>query len=92
MFLLPSFHEGMPYSAIEAQANGLVSIINSELSKEISLTDLAIRMPIDTPEQWANAIKSTEGAKKRGVYSVEVASLGYDIQATCEKFYAKLGF
>ncbi len=38
IFVMPSFFEGIPVVAIEAQANGLPCIISDKISKEIILT------------------------------------------------------
>ena len=40
MFLLPSFNEGLPTVALEAQASGLPCLLSDHITKECEITDL----------------------------------------------------
>lgn len=40
MFLLPSFNEGLPTVALEAQASGIPCLLSDHITKECEITDL----------------------------------------------------
>ncbi len=56
IFLLPSLHEGLPVSGIEAQANGLPSIFSNTISNEVLLCDNSVQLPIKDPRVWSEYI------------------------------------
>lgn len=57
IFLLPSLYEGYPTVLLEAQANGLKSIVSSTITPTIALTDLVDFIDLDkTPQVWAEMI------------------------------------
>lgn len=61
VFLMPSFYEGFPIAAIEAQANGLPVLCSDRVSKEVALTKETHFIDIDSScavEKWGNAIIS----------------------------------
>ena len=47
-FLLTSHYEGLPFTAIEAQANGLPVVASNNITKEMQLTDFVQFTPPDT--------------------------------------------
>lgn len=56
-FLLPSFYEGLPGTAIEAQASGLKGILSDTITEEAVVTDLLLQLSIREPaERWAENI------------------------------------
>lgn len=56
-FLLPSFYEGLPGTAIEAQASGLPGILSDAVTEEAVVTDLLQRRSIkEDPLLWAGEI------------------------------------
>lgn len=56
-FLLPSFYEGLPGTAIEAQASGLPGIMSDVVTEEAVVTDLLQRRSIEEePLVWAKEI------------------------------------
>jgi len=57
VFILPSLWEGLPVSAIEAQAAGLPTLLSDRVTREAAaVPELARYLPIDAPEPWASAI------------------------------------
>lgn len=56
-FLLPSFYEGLPGTAIEAQAAGLCGILSDAVTKEAVVTDLLeLRSIKEKASVWAEKI------------------------------------
>ena len=56
-FLLPSFYEGLPGTAIEAQAGGVPGIISDRITEEAIVTDLMQSRSIkEEPILWAKEI------------------------------------
>ena len=57
LFFLPSLFEGLPITAVEAQAMGLPSVISSSVTDELVYTDLVKFVGLDSPlEAWTAAL------------------------------------
>ena len=79
-FLLPSFKEGLPVSAIEAQAAGLPCFISDSVTKDVDITGLCSFLPIDNVDVWKRAIVSLDYERKDTSEIIKKA--GYDILET----------
>lgn len=55
VFCLPSRFEGLPISAIEAQAAGLRCLISENVTKEVQITELVSFLPLEET-YWAEAL------------------------------------
>lgn len=54
---LPSFYEGFPVVALEAQASGLVCILSEAISCEANVTDKVLYLSLNkSPKSWAEKI------------------------------------
>ena len=61
-FLLPSLHEGLPVTSIEAQFSKLPMIISENVSSECIISNRAIKLPIDNAKKWATEILKIKNA------------------------------
>lgn len=52
IFVLPSRFEGLPIVGIEAQLAGLPCIFSDKITEEVIISQNAIRLPIDSTNQW----------------------------------------
>ena len=59
IFILPSKYEGLPLVGVEAQTNGLPTLLTENITKEIKITELVEYVKL-TKEDWVNAIENTE--------------------------------
>ncbi len=94
LFLMPSFHEGLPYSIIEAQCTGLPCVVSDMLSREMRITDLVRYVPINDSLRWSTAIldlsdRSSTGVRSR--YREQVIDAGYGIEHSFSLFRRAIG-
>lgn len=65
VFLLPSFHEGLPFVLVEAQAAGLPSLVSDRVSPEADMTGSLCFLPIDAVSGWVNALETLTGNDRK---------------------------
>lgn len=57
VFVMPSFHEGLPYVGVEAQASCLPCIFSDSITKELNITENCHFYPLTrTASEWAKKI------------------------------------
>ena len=83
IFVFPSSWEGLPVSVVEAQAAGLPCLISDKITKDVDLTELVRRLPIDSLDAWADAIINTDCSRKDVVSKIRQA--GFDVHDTARK-------
>lgn len=93
IFVMPSLHEGLPGSVVEAQGAGLPCIISDTITKEVAITDLIKYKSIkNKPDDWAKDILELEKNTVRKSRKDEIIQCGFDmndISNKLQKFYMK---
>lgn len=86
VFCMPSLYEGFPIVSMETQASGLPTIISSNVSTEVKLTDLVSFLPIDRGvELWTDeVVKIVNNSRDRKSYADKIKDAGYDIRRSAK--------
>lgn len=86
-FLLPSFYEGLPGTAIEAQASGLPGILSDTVTEEAVVCENMLQLSIqDSPLSWAREIQRFRKLPKKreerqAIQRVKEAGFDVKVQA-----------
>lgn len=83
VFCLPSFYEGMPVVAWEAQANGLPCVFSDEITREAQLGNAVFVALNASAEQWAQHVLC--GRRNSGAQAPDIRKEAAKLQA----FYLK---
>lgn len=91
VLVLPSMHEGLPVTLIEAQASGLVCVVSDNITREVNITDSVYFFSLNkTAGEWASFICQFARGYKRKQNVGKIIKAGYDITANViwlENFY-----
>ena len=84
-FLLPSLYEGLPGTAVEAQASGLPGIMSDTVTREAVVTDLLqVRSIKEEPRLWAEEILKSN-KKDRIIYAQKVKDASFDVKEQAKR-------
>lgn len=92
-FFLPSLFEGLPVTAIEAQAMGLPCLISDTVTRELVYTDLVQYISLDNKEGWVQALQDVSKRKDRTGRSQDLLKSQFaDVNAgrSLEEYYRSL--
>lgn len=89
-FLLPSYYEGLPGTAIEAQASGLPGIMSDSVTAEAAVTELLqMRSIKEDAYIWAEEImkhnRKELNNSQRAAYAEEVKRASFDVKEQAKK-------
>lgn len=87
-FALPSLHEGLPLTIVEAQCAGLPCVVSDCVTREAALTDLVSYCKIDSEERFAEALLRVESLKRAAASEAAIASVraaGFDAKDNAER-------
>lgn len=79
-FVMPSFYEGLPIVAVEAQCSGLPCILSDNISRMSSVSDNCIFLPLSI-ERWKTVLEERKKQRYDGETLVTKANLSIDVQA-----------
>ena len=89
VFLFPSLFEGLPFTLLEAQANGLPCVISDEITREAVISGENVRMVslAESPVKWADAVFAMNkvGRVQREEAAGRLAAAGFDIHEEAQK-------
>lgn len=89
-FVLPSFWEGLPVTAIEAQASGLHCVVSEGLTEEMNALGMVRYLALDAgPAAWGKALIEAASMSRHDTYQKTIES-GFDINTTTpwlQEFY-----
>lgn len=89
-FCMPSVHEGLPLSAVEAQASGLPLLLSENVSRDTDLGGAAMFLPIDIGSgAWVEGLMNCRKDVDERLCGVKlVVDAGFDIVATAKELQA----
>ncbi|WP_170959562.1 glycosyltransferase family 1 protein [Priestia megaterium] len=80
-FVMPSYHEGLPVTLIEAQASDLPCVLSENITKEVEILNTVRWCSLtDDLSVWAENILSFEKDYVRGNKKKEIVDAGYDAE------------
>ncbi len=84
LFILTSFHEGLPFVLIEAQANGLKCVVSDSVDKQSNISETLIFLSLeDGINIWGDKINDID--YKRDDNIKKIIDKGYSIDSTIKK-------
>ena len=97
LYVMPSFFEGLPVTAVEAQASGLPVLLSDRISQEAAISSNVRFCSIDeSPAKWSDEmLRMAQIVPERKLAARIVKSAGFDISdnaAMLQEMYFTLAF
>ena len=94
VFLMPSYHEGLPVTLVEAQAAGMPCVVSDVITRQVALSENIKYISLEEPvELWVDSINAF--AQKDRISDFKyILEKGFDIKTTSKKlesFYLERG-
>lgn len=87
LFLLPSLFEGLPITLVEAQANGLVSLVSDAVTTKSDITGLLDFMSLSaSAKKWAEEVNEKLGTPRMDTTKI-IYEKGYSLKGQAKKLY-----
>ena len=86
-FTLPSLHEGLPLTLVEAQCAGISCIVSDRVTQEAALSDLVTFAPIAHAEEFAEVLAAAQRMDRVSVSDQAIARVtqaGYDVMQNAQ--------
>ena len=81
IFVMPSFYEGFPVTAVEAQASGINLVLSDTITSDVIIKNTVYSLSLDLgPSKWARFIDNIE--IRREINNSKLIEAGYDINNT----------
>ena len=85
VFVMPSLYEGLPFTAIEAQVNGLKCVLSDEITKTANVSGDVVYLPLAAEKAvWADVV-AKQAEKRSQADSTEKVIINYDINKETQK-------
>lgn len=86
VFFMPSLYEGLPVSAVEAQASGLRCVFSTGVPEESDITGVSRFVGLNEPYAvWASALADAMSVGRDGGAVEKLTSAGYSAAANAKK-------
>lgn len=89
LFLFPSLFEGLPFTLVEAQTNGLPCVISDTITEEVVINKNTVKkVPLEAgPDIWANAVELFRNKQRRHTELVkkEMEAAHFDIKKEADR-------
>ena len=72
-FALPSLHEGLPLTLVEAQCAGLPCVVSDRVTREAALTELVAFCPIESEQAFAERLARLERTDRASASEAAIA-------------------
>lgn len=91
IFMMPSLNEGLPFSLVEAQANGLKCLVSTGVTEEAKLTTEVIFIDLNDKQAWISAVnKALPTIEYRVNANKEICRAGFSIDHSYKNFVKRL--
>lgn len=93
VFILPSYYEGLPVAAVEAQAAGVPTYCSSAITREVGITNICRFLPINNLNIWEKEIAKLPANSIHYDTTEQIVKAGYDISNSAkqlQEFYLNI--